>query len=106
MTTPDDPALWWSRLAETLLDAGRRIGQLAEQVERDWPDARGREWAEHTTHVRAELGREAVAAAELGAQYVRRDADRAGARLAGTEAHRVDDERGMRIAELPDPPPR
>jgi hypothetical protein len=107
-------AQWWTRLAEALLDAGPRVAQLAEQIGRDWPDDHGREWAERITYVRAELGREAVTAAELGAEYARRSADaelpggvagrRPGARLGGTDAHRVDEERGMRIAELPDTP--
>ncbi|GAA1287201.1 hypothetical protein GCM10009609_61840 [Pseudonocardia aurantiaca] len=112
-----EAAHWWTRLAEALADSGRRLGQLGEQIGRDWPDDRGREWAERTANVRAELGREAVVAAELGAEYARRSADaelsapptwssvgRPGARLAGTEAKRADEERGMRIAELSEPP--
>jgi hypothetical protein len=104
---------WWSGLADVLLDAGRRIGQLAEQVGRDWPDALGQEWAERVTGARTDLCREAGTAAELGAEYARRGLDaeppavgarRPGMRLGGTEADRVGEERGMRIAELPEPP--
>lgn len=114
-TVPDEPdelrAQWWAGLAEALLDIGRRVGQLAEQIGLDWPDPAGREWAERAAQVRVELGREADAAAELGAGYARGlpvpgSVDRrTGARLGGTEASRVDDERGIRIAELPEPPP-
>ena len=112
---PHEAAHWWTRLAEALADTGRRLGQLGEQIGRDWPDNHGQGWAERTANVRAELGREAVVAAELGAEYARRASDaepsapptwssvgRPGARLAGTQAQRADEERGMRIAELPD----
>ena len=107
-------AQWWTRLADVLADAGRRLGRLVEQIGHDWPDEHGRAWAERTATVRAEVGREAVVAAEVGADYARRSLDavigwgpagrRPGVRLGGTEAQRVDEERGMRIAELPDPP--
>ncbi|TWF78376.1 hypothetical protein FHX44_114299 [Pseudonocardia hierapolitana] len=118
----DDPlqeaARWGARLAEVLCDVGRRAGELAELVARDWPDPRGREWAERTSVLCSLLGREATTAAELGESYARQAADaptpplpatggagrRTGMRLGGTDAQRTDDERGMRIAEL-DPPP-
>jgi hypothetical protein len=113
-----DAARWCARLAEVLGDVGRRTAELGELVAHDWPDARGREWAERTSLLGALLGREATAAAELGDAYARQAADapaplfpgmggaggRSGMRLGGTDAQRVDDERGMRIAEL-DPPP-
>jgi hypothetical protein len=117
---PQDAAQWWERLADALADVGRRVGQLAEQIAQDWPDASGREWAERAGQVGTELGREAAVASEIGAGYARRSAEveaepalptagmvagrRPGVRLGGTEAHRVDDERGIRIAELPEPP--
>jgi hypothetical protein len=119
----DDPLLqaarWCTQLAEVLGDVGRRAAQLGELVARDWPDASGREWAERTSFLGSLLGREATAAAELGDAYARQAADtptspfpgtggagrRTGMRLGGTEAQRVDDERGMRIAELDPPPP-
>jgi hypothetical protein len=115
--SPDDPlvqaARWCARLAEMLGDVGRRAARLGELVARDWPDANGREWAERTSLLGSLLGREATAAEELGAAYARQ-ADavpllpgagggagrRTGVRLGGTDAERVDDERGMRIAEL------
>ena len=123
----DDPLLaaarWCARLAEVLGDVGRRAVGLGESVAQDWPDPRGREWAERTSALGALLGREAIAAAELGQVYARQAADepapaappfpgtaggagrRTGMRLGGTDAQRVDDERGMRIAELDPPPP-
>lgn len=117
----DDPLLdasrWCGRLAEVLGDVGRRAVVLGELVGRDWPDLRGREWAERISLLGGLLGREATAAAELGEAYARQAADapgplfpggsgrRTGMRLGGTDAQRVDDERGMRIAELDPPPP-
>jgi hypothetical protein len=122
--TADDPlsqaARWCARLAEVLADVGHRATRLAEQVGCDWPDADGRAWAERTSQLGSLLGREAVAAAELGGAYAREAGEagpppfpwvgggagrRTGMRLGGTDAERVDDERGMRIAELGPPPP-
>jgi hypothetical protein len=124
--TRDDPlsdaARWFARLAEVLGDVGRRAAQLGEQIGCDWPDAHGREWAERTAQLGSQLGREAAAAEELSAAYARQAGDppagppplpgfrgavgrRPGMRLGGTDAERVDDERGMRIAELGPPPP-
>jgi len=125
---PDDPLLQAARrcglLADVLGDVGRRVAQLAEQLARDWPDANGREWAERTARVGGALEREAVAAEELGAAYARQQAAetddpscasppitgaggvpgrRTGIRLGGTDAVRVEDEHGMRIAELEPP---
>jgi hypothetical protein len=121
----DEPLLeaarWCARLGEVLGDVGRRAAQLGELVGRDWPDANGREWAERASLLGSLLGREAAAAAELGGAYARQAAEspapppfpwvgggagrRTGMRLGGTDAERVDDERGMRIAELEPPPP-
>lgn len=117
----DDPLLdaarWCARLAEVLGDVGRRAVELGQLVARDWPDARGRECAERASLLGALLGREATAAGELGEAYARQAADapaplfpggagrRTGMRLGGTDAQRVDDERGMRIAELDPPQP-
>ena len=127
---PDDDAVlraarWCGRLVEVLGDVGRRIGPLGEQIDRDWPDGHGREWADRASQLRSALGREVAAAAELGEVYARQPAEpdglasgappllgaggvagpRTGVRLGGTDAARVDDERGMRIAELGEPPP-
>ncbi len=116
----DDPLLdaarWCARLAEVLGDVGRRAVELGELLARDWPDGRGREWADRTSSLGAQLGREATTAADLGEAYARQSADtpapsfpdagrRTGMRLGGTDAQRVDDERGMRIAELDPPSP-
>lgn len=120
MTRADVKALscagqWWTGLADALAEIGRQVGRLSEEITHDWPDGRGLEWVERTARLGHELGREAGAAAELGEAYARQAADpyrwdppparHPGIRLGGTEARRVDDERGMRIAELPEDPP-
>ncbi|MHA6617522.1 hypothetical protein [Pseudonocardia sp. DLS-67] len=99
-----DAARWCARLAEVLGDVGRRAVELGQLVARDWPDAHGREWAERTSSLGGLLQREATAAAELGGSYARAGRG-TGMRLGGTDAQRVDDERGMRIAGLDPPPP-
>ncbi|HLU54574.1 MAG TPA: hypothetical protein VKZ81_03860 [Pseudonocardia sp.] len=104
-----DAARWSARLAEVLLDVGRRAAELGDSLARDWPDDRGREWADRAARLGSRLGREADAAAELGGAYAREAAagspagGRTGIRLGGTQAQRVGEERGMRIAEI-DPP--
>jgi hypothetical protein len=118
-----DAAQWWARLADALIEAGRRSGQLTEQIARAWPDGTGREWAERAGQVGTELRREAAVAAEIGAAYAHLSTHvhpepaaygpvpgwsaghRPGMRLGGTEGQRIDEERGIRIAELPEPPP-
>jgi hypothetical protein len=121
---PPDPesarraALWCARLADGLADIGRRVGRLSQHIAGDWPDDRGRELAERSQLLHRELARHAVAAAELGEAYAHRPVDPSplpaitglpagrghqGMRLGGTQASRADDERGMRIAELPAP---
>jgi hypothetical protein len=120
---PDADALrgaarWCVRLAEALDDVGRRAGALADEISRDWPDDRGREWSERSWLLRGTLDRAAAEATELGAAFARAAAGtgigplpglptsggrRPGMRLGDTGASRVDDELGMRIAELPDP---
>lgn len=115
--------LWCTRLALTLTDAAARIGALAGAIVHDWTDLRGQEWAERAALVHRELDRDAVAAAQVSAALAREQAppspdasavisaaaaaalaatQRRTARLGGTEAHRADQERGMRIAQLPD----
>lgn len=127
---PDDDAAlqaarWCGRIADVLGDAGRRVAQLGEQIARDWPDGHGRAWAQRTAEIRGTLGQEAAAATELGEAYSRQAnapdgpgpaagplpavpgglaSRRTGVRLGGTDAVRVEDERGMRIAELDTPP--
>ncbi|WP_219418444.1 hypothetical protein [Pseudonocardia nigra] len=114
---PDDGAAagrWCLLLAEEMAEVGRRATTLATEIADDWRDDRGREWAERVALLGRELGRSAVAAAELGAAWTRRQPDAPqitpssvvprrgyGVRLGGTESARADDERGIRIAELP-----
>jgi hypothetical protein len=112
-----DPVRWSARLAAALDDAARRVARIAAQLADDWPDATGRAWAERATRLGRELHRDAVAADELRAELTR-TAEPApaevprlppGVRLGGTSGVRVDEERGMRIAELGDdgsPAPR
>lgn len=110
-------ARWCAHLVAALLDVGRRVGRLSEQIATDWPDDHGREWAERSALLRKDLDHAAVAAAELGRVLGRGTGEdgtgapapvaagasgRAGMRLGGTAGARTDDERGMRIAELPD----
>jgi hypothetical protein len=100
---------WCERLAVVLADVGAELRQLVERIADDWPDERGREWAQRCANLRETLAREENAAAELGKGYARELRNLApapgGVRLGGIEAHRVDDERGMRIAQLTDEPP-
>lgn len=116
----ESAAHWCLGLAVALAEAAVRVGRLAGRIAQDWPDDRGREHAERTALLHRELGRDALDAAELGgvlsrpgatdpatdpgsvAAAVLRGRAGRGARLGGTEASRADDERGMRIAQLPD----
>jgi hypothetical protein len=111
-------ARWCMQLVEALVDVGRRVGRLSEQIAADWPDEHGREWAERSDLLRRELDRAALAAAELGRLLARETTEdgsgaigpptarsRTGMRLGETAGARADDERGIRIAELPDQPP-
>lgn len=107
---------WCAVLAVTLAEASARAATLADRIVHDWLDDHGREWAERTAMLHRELGRDALAAAELGNLVACRAAEtsgtdlypavlapgRRGPRLGGTEASRADDERGMRLAQLPD----
>lgn len=128
MTRPGPPPGWCANLAIALAEMSVQVGELADRILRDWPDDRGRERAERTAALHRELGRDALAAAQLGKALARDAAEdvdaggeaappalpalslgpawRPGTRLAGTEADRVDPERGVRIAQLPDPGPQ
>ncbi|WP_214367193.1 hypothetical protein [Pseudonocardia sp. H11422] len=123
-------ARWLGGLAAELRDLASEVGRLARQVELDWPDARGREWSERAGLVDRELVRQAEVGAGLAGTVGRvlertEDPvpsaglpadDGTGSRASGpllgdTSASRAADERGMRIATLPDPdrpapPPR
>jgi hypothetical protein len=100
---------WAGRLAAVLAELVPRIGRLAGEVERCWPDRSGWEWAGRVALVHRELDRVEAIAAELAARCLGEAArSRArplgtpgGPRLGGTEGTRADDGSGIRIAELP-----
>ena len=97
---------WATNLADTLDDIGRRLARLAESVAGDWPDQGGREWTERATRLRSELAEQAAVAGLLVERTGSDDpgaagAGRPGIRLGDTDGYRVDEERGVRIAELP-----
>jgi hypothetical protein len=97
---------WATNLADSLDDIGRRLARLAESVAGDWPDQGGREWTERAARLRSELAEQAAAAGRLGERTAPDDPGAAGTeapgiRLGDTGGYRVDDERGVRIAELP-----
>jgi hypothetical protein len=111
-------------LAGELVVLAARARDVALLVAGARPDERGQAWAERAGLVHRALRREAVAAADLG-HALRRSAQAAEEtdplvagslvgiaaglqagrmRLGGVEARRADDETGVRIAQLPDPP--
>jgi hypothetical protein len=97
---------WATNLADDLDDIGRRLARLAESVAADWPDQRGREWTERAARLRSELAEQAAEAGRLGDRMAPDDPGAAGIeqpgiRLGDTGGDRIDDERGVRIAELP-----
>jgi hypothetical protein len=97
---------WAANLADTLDEIGRRLARLAESVTGDWPDQGGREWAERAARLRSELAEQAAVAGRLGDRTAPDDPgaagiERPGIRLGDTGGYRVDEERGVRIAELP-----
>ncbi|NMI00406.1 hypothetical protein [Pseudonocardia acidicola] len=129
----DRAARWVEVLAQRLSEVVPEVGRLVGQVARDWPDHRGREWTERASLVHRELLRELDAATELARSTARLAAESStmqvpagaeqdvgrsvpswtiprpvgrasGPRLGGTDAERVEDERGVRIPLLPDPP--
>lgn len=95
---------------------------LIPDVRRDWADDAGRMWVERARLVRRALAAELDAALDLSRTLAREVSDSGGQggwvppvspmlrqperrsggpRLGGTDADRVDEERGVRIAELP-----
>lgn len=97
---------WAALLADTLNDVGRRLARLTEAVREDWSDQHGQQWCERAGRLQRELAERAATADELGERLGPTDpgsrSTRPGVRLGGTGGQRVDDERGMRVAELPD----
>ena len=80
-----------------------RIGRLAAELERCWPDRSGREWAGRVALVHRELDRVEAIAAELAARCLGEAArgrgrplgTPGGPRLGGTEGTRADDGSGI-----------
>lgn len=126
MTTPGTGRDVWTSttdlievLTRRLDDAGPTLARITADVERDWPDELGRLWAERAALVHRTLVHELAAAVDA-ARLVRTAMQESlaredegllvvpsgtgrragGPRLGGTEAERVDDERGIRIAQL------
>lgn len=103
-----------------LRDAVPAVGRVVVDVERDWLDERGREWVERAVIVRRALDADldgALATLRVVGDALSGEAPvhetvplgggsgggrsaGGGPRLAGTEARRVDDERGVHIARL------
>ena len=121
-------ASWFAAVSSSLDAVLGEVAAVAGRIAAAWPDARGAEWAERAALVHRELGREADASAEAGRSATRLADDLSvesgpgtapgvptirpsalhggrpgGARLGGTEADRADDERGVRIPQLPEP---
>ena len=105
---------WCNALAEGFEELLPLLRHLGTDISHSWRDDRGQAWAERVGQLHRELGRNAADAAELGRMVARlaeqladpgsRPASRnGGPRLGDTEGMRVDDERGMRIAQLPAP---
>ena len=110
MTSPERLGLervrnWSAGLAGALATVVGEVGDLARRLATGWPDHHGREWSERLLTLRTSLERDTDAAVRL-AQAVDRVADGpvTGPRLGGTAARRADDERGVRIPSLDDPP--
>ncbi len=114
MTSSGRPELqrardWSSALAAALDAAAAEAGDLAQRLAAGWPDSHGREWSERLHVLRHTLADDTAAAGRLG-QAVERATDEpigpasAGPRLGGTAARRTDDERGVRIPRLDEPP--
>ena len=108
---------WGAALAATLEEITRRLTRLAESVADDWSDEHGRDWSERAVRLRHDLSEQAAAAAGLGeriepagvpapggARLAAPPTGRPGVRLGDLDGHRVDDERGVRIAQLPPVP--
>jgi hypothetical protein len=105
---------WLRALGSRLDDATRLIERLAGIVDESWRDDRGRDWADRLGLVRGELSREAIACRGLAGGLTRTAEELASARCGAGEqpwgpllgdiaARRVNPDRGMRIATLPQP---
>jgi hypothetical protein len=118
VTDPVDVAAGaFDGLADRLRDAVAEMRGLVAEVAEDWPDARGRAWADRAELMHRDLDRQAEEAgrlARLVERLVQEITDAAGHRepgpaggpvLPGVDAVRVVEVRGMRLATLPEAPP-
>lgn len=112
---------WGNMLATTLRTMAPHLERLVGNLQRVWPDDCGRECTERLGLLHRELDRQVLASERLARAASRVAHDlaiaaeaetagwssstlrRHGPRLGGTESDRVEDDRGMRIAQLPDP---
>ena len=102
--TPTDPTREWCAEAVGLLhDTATRAARLASAVATDWLDAGGQAWAARLDALRRDLDDAARQANDVALWATPPAAY--GPRLGSTSGARVDDEHGVRIAQLPDPPP-
>jgi hypothetical protein len=110
----EQAARWLRALGSRLDDATRLVERLAGIIDESWQDDRGRDWADRLGLVRGELAREAIAcqglaggltvvAEELASARCASAEEPWGPLLGDTAARRANQDRGMRIATLPDP---
>jgi len=110
----EQTARWLRALGSRLDDATRLVERLAGIIDESWRDDRGHDWADRLGLVRGELAREAIACHGLAGGLTRVVEELASARceaaeqpwgplLGDTAARRANQDRGMRIATLPEP---
>ncbi len=123
MTAADPTWQWCVDAARLLRETAARATRLASGVTIDWLDSDGQTWAERINTLRRDLDEASRQADDLARRLPDRDpahpelpsalaAALAAARSAGYGPHlgdtsgaRVDNAYGVRIAQLPDPPP-
>jgi hypothetical protein len=116
----EDLLRWCVTTGARLSEAAERAGALAAAIAADWPDGHGQEWSERAGRAGRDLDAAAADAARLAHDLQAPDDGTAlgrallqalggtaagerghGPQLGGTDGARTDDERGMRVPELP-----
>ena len=119
----EDLLRWCLTAGVRLSEAAERAGALAAAIAADWPDAHGQEWSERAGRAGRDLDAAAADAGRLAHTLDAPDDDgtalgRAllqalggaarsaphhgdGPQLGGTDGAHTDDERGVRLPELP-----